>query len=63
MICDHVGGIRYPLKQDLAPEFCKNQNKVIIILDETHINHDQMHHIRNWLAPIFFSPRDSHTKG
>ena len=26
-------------------------------LTETHINHDQTHHIRNnWLGPIFFSP-------
>ena len=63
MIYDHVGGIRDPLKQDLALEFCRNQNKVIIILTNTHINHDQIHHIRNkWLGPIFFSPGDSHTK-
>ena len=38
-------------------EFCRNQNKVISILTETHINHDQIHYIRNnWLDPIFFSP-------
>ena len=31
---------------------------------ETHINHDQIHNIRNsWLGPIFYSPGDSHTKG
>ena len=61
---DHNGGIRDPLKQDLALEFCKNQNKVISILTETHINHDQIHHIRNnWLGSNFFSLGDSHTKG
>ena len=52
------------LKQDLALEFCKNQNKDFIILTETHINHDQIRRIRNsWLSPITFSPGDSHTKG
>ena len=64
MIYDHIGGIRDPLKQDLALEFCRNQNKVISILTETHINHDQIHHIRNnWLGSNFFSLGDSHTKG
>ena len=64
MIYDHIGGIRDPLKQDLALEFCRNQNKVISILTETHINHNQIHHIRNnWLGSNFFSLRDSHTKG
>ena len=64
MICDHIDGIRDPLKQNLAPEFCRNQNKVISILAVTHINHDQMHHIRNnWLDCNFFSLGDSHTKG
>ena len=63
MIYDHVGGIRDPLKQDVALEFCRNQNKFISILTETHINHGQIHHIRyNWLRPIFFSFGDSHTK-
>ena len=38
--------------------------KVISILTETHINHDQIHHARNnRLGHIFFSPGDSHTKG
>ena len=61
---DHIGSIRDPLKQDLALEFCRNQNKVISILTETHINHDQIHHIRNnWLGSNFFSLGDSHTKG
>ena len=64
MIYDHIGGIRDPLKQDLALEFCRNQNKVISILTETHINHDQIHYIRNnWLGSNFFSLGDSHTKG
>ena len=44
-------------------EFCKSQNKDFSILTETHIKHDQIHHIRNnWLGPIFFSPGDSHKK-
>ena len=48
---------RDPLKQDLALEFCKNQNKIISILTETHINHDRIHHIRNnWLGHNSFSP-------
>ena len=68
MIYDNVGGIRDPLKQDLAIEFSKkNSNKDISILTKTYINHDQIHHqihIRNnWLGPIFFSPGDSHTIG
>ena len=43
-------------KELLALEFCRNQNKVISILTETHINHDQIHHIRNnWLGSNFFS--------
>ena len=64
MICDNVGGIRDPFKQDLALEFCRKKNKGISILTETHIDHDQIHHIRNnWLYPIFCSPGDSHTTG
>ena len=61
---DHIGGIRDPLKQDLTLEFCRNQNKVISILTETHINHDQIYYIRsNWLGSNFFSLGDSHIKG
>ena len=60
---DHTGGIRDPLKQDLGLEVCRNQNKLINILTGTHINHDQIHHIRNnWLGSNFFSLGDSHTK-
>ena len=61
---DHIGGIRDPLKLDLALEFCRNQNKGIKILTETHINLDQIHHIKNnWLGSNLFSLGDSHTKG
>ena len=64
MIYANVGGIKDPLKQDLALKFCRKQNKYIRILTETHIKHDQMLHIRNnWLGPIFLSPGSSHTKG
>ena len=47
MIYDRVGAIRDPLKQDLAPEFYQKPKKVISILTETHINHDQTHHTTN----------------
>ena len=64
MIFDYVGGTKDLLKQDPALKFCRNENKVISILTETHMDYDQMHPIRNsWLNPIFFSPGDSHTKG
>ena len=67
MIYDNVGGIRDPLKQDVALEFCRKKPKDISILTEIHINHDQIHHQKhirnNWLGHIFFSPGDSHTKG
>ena len=54
MIYDNVGGIRDHMKLDLALEFCRNKNKGISILTETHIKHGQIHHIRNsWLGPIF----------
>ena len=56
MMYEQFCGKRDPLMQeDLALEFCRNQDKIIIILSKTHINHDQIHHIRNnWLSPIFF---------
>ena len=42
----------------------RNQNKDVSISTETHINLDQIHHIRNsWLGTIVFSSGDSHTKG
>ena len=64
MIYTNVCGIRDPLKQDLALEFYRKQNKYISILTGTHIKHDQILHIRNnWLGPIFLSPGSSHTKG
>ena len=61
MIYDHVGAVRDPLKQDLALEFCWNQNKIITLLNETHINHHQIHHkkIIDWV-PSFSS--GDHTK-
>ena len=67
MIYDNVGGIRDPLKQDVALEFCRKKDKDINILTETHIKHiihiRHILHIRNnWLGPIFFFPGDSHTK-
>ena len=56
MIYANVGGIRDSLKQDLALEFCRKQNKYIGILTETHVNHDQMCQTRNnWLG-LSFSP-------
>ena len=64
MICDNFGGIRDHLKPNLALQFCRNQNKDVSILTETHINLDQIDHVRNnWLGTIFFSPGDSQTKG
>ena len=64
MIYDHTGGIRDPLKQDLALEFCRNQKKNYQYLTETHINHDKIHHIRNNLSGSnFFSLGNSHAKG
>ena len=64
MIYNHIVGIKDPLKQDLAHTFCRNQNKVISILAETNINHDQIHPIRNnWLGSNLFSLGYSHTKG
>ena len=67
MIHDNVDGIRDPLNKDQALEFCKKKkNKVISILNKTHINHDQIYHQihigNNCLGPIFFYPRESHTK-
>ena len=53
----NVGDFKDPLKQNLGLGFCRNQNKDFSILTETHINLDQIHHIRNnWLGPILFSP-------
>ena len=64
MIYDNFSGIRDPLKQNLALQFCRNRNKDVTILTETYINLDQIHHIRNnWVGAIFFFPGDSHTKG
>ena len=63
MIYVNVGGIRDRLRQNLALQLCRNQNKEISILTETYINLDQIHHITKiWLGAIFFSPKHSNTK-
>ena len=60
----NVGDFEDPLKQNLALEFCRNQNKDFVILTVSNINHDQIHHIiNNWMDHIFFSHGDTHTKG
>ena len=63
MVYVNFGGIRDPLRQNLALQFCINRNKDVSILTETHVNLDQIHHIKNyWLGAILFSPGDSQTK-
>ena len=42
MMYANAGDLEDPLKQDLALEFCRIQNKDFHILTETHINHDQI---------------------
>ena len=50
MLYANVGVIRNPVKQEITLEFCRNQKRDICILSETHINHEQIHQIRNnWL--------------
>ena len=64
MLYANVGGIRNPVKQEITLEFCKDQNKNICILAETHINHEQIHQIRNnWSGPILISPGATFSKG
>ena len=64
IIYDNFDGIRDPLKQNVAIQFCENQKKDASILTETHISLDQIHHIRNSSSDaIFFSPEDGYTKG
>ena len=49
---------------NLAENKTKTFSLKFSVLTETHINHDQIHQIRNnWLGPIFLSPRNTHTKG
>ena len=63
MIYVNFGGTRDPLKQNLALQFWRNRNKDVSILTETHINLDQIHHIKNnWLGAIFLSPGDKPPK-
>ena len=60
----NFGDFRDPLKQNLTLQFFRTRNKDVSILTETHINLDQIHHIRNdWLGASFFSPGNSCTKG
>ena len=41
----------------------KPKQKLQYFNSQTHINYDQIYHIRNdWFGSIFFSPGDSHTK-
>ena len=64
MIYVNFGCIREPLKQNLVLQFCRNRNKEVSNLTETHIKLDQIYYIKNnWLGAIFFSPGDSNTKG
>ena len=57
MMYSKIGRIKNHWRQNLALEFCRNQNKDINILTESHMNDNQIHYIRsNWLDPIFFSP-------
>ena len=64
MLYANVGGIRDPVKQDIAFEFCRSQNKDICILAKTHIGQEQIHQIKNnWLGPISFAPGDTYSKG
>ena len=64
MIYVNFDGIRDVLKQSLALQFCRNRNKDVSVLTESHISLDQMHHIRNnWLGTTFFSHVSSRTKG
>ena len=60
MLYANIGDIRDLVKQELALEFCRSQNKDICILAETDTNQDQIHQLRNnWLGPIFCSPGDT----
>ena len=64
MLYANVGGIRDSVKQEIATEFCKSQNKDICILAKTHIDNDQSHQIKNnWLGPVLISPGDTFSKG
>ena len=64
MLYANVGGIRDPVKQEIALEFFRSQNKKSYILAETKkIGQEQIHQIRNnWLGPIFFAPSDTFSK-
>ena len=64
MLYANVGSIRDSVKQEIAIEFCKSQNKDICMLAETHTGDEQIHQIKNnWLGPVLISPRDTFSKG
>ena len=55
---------KIPPSRILHLNFAETKTQTSVFLSETHINHDQIHHVRNtWFEPILFSPEDSHTKG
>ena len=61
-ICN-VGDFKGPLKQDFALAQTRKQRKEFSILTKTHINLDQIHHMRNnLLGPMIFFPGDSDHK-
>ena len=52
------------MKQEIAIEFYRSQNKDICIFGETRIGQEQIHQIRNnWLGPIFFALGNTFSKG
>ena len=52
------------MKQEIAVEFCRSQNKDSSILAESRIGPNQIHQIENkWLGPIIFAPGDTFSKG
>ena len=64
MIYDRVGTIRDSPEAGSGTWILAKPKKVIRILTETHINHDQIHHRRNnWLGSNFFFLGDSYKKG
>ena len=63
MIYVNFGGIRDILETESDTSVWQIGNKYVSILTETHINLDEINHIKNnWLGAIFYSPGDSHPK-
>ena len=67
MIYKSVGGIRDPLKQDLALEFSRTRKRRHQYFNwnsnQPWSNTQLNTYKKYWLGPIFFSPRDNNTKG